>query len=195
MKTVIFDLGNVLVDVDFEVGYKKIKFLTPFSCKELIKILETATLEFNRGKLTEKQFFEAFNRNARIEIEYGVFKKIWTQVFKLKSDMYEYAKSLKGKCRLILASNTDPLHFDYISKKWSLDFFDELFLSYKEKEIKPNKGYFKKMVDKYSIDLSNTIFIDDIKTNVDSFISIGGNGKVFENFENTKSEIDAFLEI
>ena len=54
----------------------------------------------------------------------------------------------------------------YSINNYKLDFIDEEFLSYQEKEIKPDLTFFYKLISKYSLGLESTVFVDDRLENI-----------------------------
>jgi len=170
--TLIFDLGNVIIDVFFEKFYTGIikRFNIQISQSKFMQKLTPINMDCNNGLLSESEFYEKFIKIFGIKknlLNYTDFKNLWSDIFSLNKTMHDYITYLKkkNKYQIILASNTDPIHYKFIKEKYDLSFLDEEFLSYKEKEIKPNSSFFKKLIKKYNLNISNIIFIDDLKDN------------------------------
>ena len=170
--TLIFDLGNVIIDVFFDKFYTNIvkRFNIQISQSEFMEKLTPVNMDCNNGLLSELKFYEKFIEIFEIKkdlLNFIDFKNLWCDIFSLNKTMHDYITYLrkKNKYQIILASNTDPIHYKFIKEKYDLSFLDEEFLSYKEKEIKPNSSFFKKLIKKYNLNLSKTIFIDDLKDN------------------------------
>lgn len=69
--------------------------------------------------------------------------------------------------KIFLLSNTDPVHINFIDKNFPfVKLFKKRVLSYKVKSIKPQKKIFIHMLEKYRLQPSKTLYIDDIKENV-----------------------------
>ena len=194
MKTIIFDLGNVLIDVDFKKMYSKISHLISYSFDESMLLLKKIMIDYNRGELTSLLFYQEIVRILKLDISFTRFCDIWIDIFEKNGLIYDFAKTLdKDKFRIIIASNTDPLHYQYIKEKYKLDFIDSEFLSYQEKEVKPELSFFYKLIDKCEIDLNESVFIDDLLENVIAARNAGLTA--YQNVDNQKTitMLESFL--
>lgn len=194
MKTIIFDLGNVLIDVDFKKMYSKISHLISYSFDESMLLLKKIMIDYNRGELTSLLFYQEIVRILKLDISFTRFCDIWIDIFEKNGLIYDFAKTLdKDKFRIIIASNTDPLHYQYIKEKYKLDFIDSEFLSYQEKEVKPELSFFYKLIDKCEINLNESVFIDDLLENVIAARNAGLTA--YQNVDNQKTitMLESFL--
>ena len=194
MKTIIFDLGNVLIDVDFRKMYNKISHLISYSFDESMLLLKDLMTDYNRGELTAVLFYQKIVGILKLDISFTRFSDIWIDIFEKNELIYDFAKTLdKDKFRIIIASNTDPLHYQYIKEKYKLDFINSEFLSYQEKEVKPELSFFYKLIDKYEIDLNESVFVDDILENVIAARNAGLTA--YQNIDNQKTiaMLESFL--
>lgn len=92
----------------------------------------------------------------------------------------ELVEELKGKgYHLYLCSNTS-LKFQKFSKRFPVfGFMDGLITSAEEKCVKPNQEIFQKVLDKFSLESNECMFIDDRSENVNAGIACGMTGIVF----------------
>ena len=194
MKTVIFDLGNVLINVDFRKMYNKISHLISYSFDESMLLLKKIMIDYNRGELTSLLFYQKVVKILKLDISFAGFCDIWIDIFEKNELIYDFAEKLdRDKFRIIIASNTDPLHYQYIKEKYKLDFVENEFLSYREKEVKPEMSFFYKLIDKCGIDLDESVFIDDLLENVNAARNAGLT--VYQNVDNQKTitMLESFL--
>ncbi len=178
IKYLLLDLGNVLVDVDFEEIYHK-SFSEEFNklkkdllFKEFYSLFEQEFIALNEGSISNLDLYQIMKARLNLKkLELEEFKKIWFSVLKNPTPIYDFlnknSQILKQKFTIIMASNTDKWHFEFLRDKYKYSFIDYFFLSYKEKLIKPNQNYFESLLKKYAItNPAEALFIDDRKENL-----------------------------
>ena len=95
---------------------------------------------------------------------------------------------------LILASNTDAIHFPYCIDSFDvLKLFDKYFLSHEMGLLKPDPVYFHQVLYQLWALPANCIFIDDRIGNVRSAQSLGIKGLVFESLDKLKSDLSSLI--
>ena len=102
--------------------------------------------------------------------------------------------SQKGKRKLGLLSNTNPLHFDYVLSKFPIiRVFDQWILSHEVGFKKPAVEIFQKAIKWANVDPQKILFIDDMKKHVEVAISLGIQGIHFKSAEQLKEELSLKL--
>lgn len=186
IKTIILDLGNVIVNVDKSLQYKKFSASSnkPFPyVKEYIEN-ESSRKDFEKGKLTPLQFYQKVQEDLTLNMNFRQFKSAWCDIFALNKSVENLIKKLKTKYRLILLSNTDILHFNYIKNKFRIvGAFDEYVLSYKTGCRKPNPLIFLHALGKAKSLPFNCVYIDDIKEFVYMAKLVGMKSFQYKNFK------------
>lgn len=177
MKNIIFDLGNVLVKVNFEKfksgllseGISRAKFNKLFTEKILRDKLESGEISAEKfvkyvtdkldNKITAKRFIHHFNS---MFTENRQMKKILSQ---LRS---------KQVYKLILLSNTNSIHFNYIRRRFSyINLFHNFALSYELRMLKPDTRIYNKIAVLYNLRPDESLFIDDLEENCLAAASTG----------------------
>jgi epoxide hydrolase-like predicted phosphatase len=100
-------------------------------------------------------------------------------------------KELKGKGhKLYVLSNMGLKAADEIEEKYSFwDFFDGIMFSSRVKMVKPDADIFHYIVKKYNLNIKNTIFIDDTKSNIKTAEELGFKTIHFKSSETCKEEL------
>jgi putative hydrolase of the HAD superfamily len=89
-------------------------------------------------------------------------------------EVFEIIRSLKGRRRLGLLSNTDVLHFNYILSKYPIvHIFDQWILSFEVGFKKPAVEIFRKAIEWASVEPQKILFIDDMKIHIEAALSLG----------------------
>jgi len=172
VKTIIFDLGNVIVKVDKSDQLKKLAKYCNKSISYLGEFFDKSPLRmaFERGELKPREYYEKVIKELNCKISFSNFKKIYCDIFTLNNDVAKLIKKLKNKFRLVLLSNTDKLHFEYIKNKFEIvKSFDEYVLSYEVGHRKPNPSIFLRALRKAKAISMNCVYVDDIP----EFVYIG----------------------
>ena len=165
IKSIIFDLGNVVIKVDDIMMFKKFAKDSKKPVSEIISIYERShkRKSFERGEIKPLEFYHSIKKEMGLVMDFNDFKKAYTGIFSHHREMEKRIPELKGKYRLVLLSNTDELHYSYIKKEFPvLNYFDDFVLSHKAGMRKPNPLIFLKAIKKSKTMPWNCIYFDDI---------------------------------
>lgn len=177
IKSVISDLGKVIVFFDNDIFLKKMTDHSPFSLEKM-RELTLANYElvesFDRGKIRPKQFYREVVSRLRANIDYEAFYKIYNDIFSLNRPVLNIIKRLKPNYRLVLLSNTDVMRFGFIRENFpELFFFDAHVLSFEVGHMKPEPQIYFISLEKAEAEAKECIFIDDRKENIEAALNLG----------------------
>ncbi len=198
IKVILFDLGNVILPFShFQIAEKLLRFSGKKEFQDPSKIFSYlfdfqsgAVNRFDTGKVSPLRFFQSIKENLLLSLSFEEFVPIWTDIFTENKEVSETILSLKGKCRLGLLSNTDPLHFQHVLSKFPiLSAFDQWILSYETGLKKPDARIYQKAMEWASVRPEEILFIDDMEKNVDAAISLGMEGIHFRSAPQMKEEL------
>ena len=196
IRTVISDMGNVILPFDISVFLKRIAKYSSLEKEEImsIPVLHDGLIEsFGKGRISPKRYYKGMKDIFKVDLKFKAFLDIYCDIFSLDSSVLETLAQLKGKHRLILLSNTDTLHFNYIEKRFPEIFiFDEYILSYKVGSVKPEEKIFKIAIEKSGAEPQNILFIDDMEENIRVAAKIGMKTIHFNSKTNLKAELEKF---
>lgn len=105
-----------------------------------------------------------------------------------KSDMIEFYKRLKQEgYKIYLCSNITEDTYNYIKDNFEIiQISDGGVFSCFEHISKPNVGIYNKLIEKYNLNIQESIFIDDIKRNIINADEIGFKTILFNDIEQIK---------
>ena len=195
IKTVIFDLGRVIVPFDFQRAYSRVEFLTGIPASEVrARISPTGLVqEFESGQLASELFAARLSALLGLQTTYREFCELWCSIFfpeTLLTD--EFVGALKANYRLVLLSNTNAIHFDMLLATYPiLRHFDELILSYKVGAMKPSRMIYDAAVEAARCMPSECFFTDDIPEYVEAARAAGIDAVQFQNAEQIQRELRA----
>ena len=196
IKAIIFDLGGVIVELDFSIFFQKVIEISPLHKPHSSLFLEfwRQSDVYHQGKITNKAFYhqacELLNICFTEQDEF--FEAFNSVISHLNDDVVEYIKKLKntGKYNLLLLSNVNESHWEFIkAKDWNLDqLFDELILSYKEIMTKPYPRFYQLAIDRAECKPEEIAFVDDGLNNVRGAQDMGINSIKFTGLEDLIEE-------
>jgi FMN phosphatase YigB (HAD superfamily) len=177
INTIIFDFGDVFINLDKEASLNALKKLGLVSWNDE---LDQLNQEFEKGKITEVQFMIGLKKlvpNASIDD----LRRAWNSVL-LDFPLYrlEFLQRLGMKYKLFLLSNTDEIHIDKFEHKVGITFarefyqcFEKVYFSFEIGMRKPQPEVFNYIIKKHDLSMKRTLFIDDKKENTDIAQSLG----------------------
>lgn len=193
IKNIIFDIGGVLLEYNPRTYLDKLN-IEEGKRKELNEIIfhnsnwrKCINGFINNNELIKKLVKD--NEKYEIEIKRILSKENLKHMLPPKQDMLEYYKELKQKgYNIYLCSNITQDTYNYINNSFEIiSIANGGVFSCFENISKPNIEIYNRLIDKYKINIEETIFIDDTKANIISANKIGLRAILFENTEDIKN--------
>jgi len=195
IKTVIFDLGKVIVPFDFSRGYRAMSELCSYAPEEIPKRIGSTdlVLRFESGQVSPEQFVEQLCQILDVRMEYGHFCEIWSSIFLphtlIPVNMLE---GLRKRYRLLLLSNTNAIHFKMIRENYSLmKHFDHYVLSYEVGAMKPSPRIYEEAIAKAHCAPEECFFTDDIAEYVAGAREAGIDAVQFQSAAQIQAELQS----
>jgi HAD superfamily hydrolase (TIGR01509 family) len=198
IEVILFDLGNVILPFNnYQIAEKLSRFSQKREFQDPQKIfsylfdLEKGVInDFDKGRVSPSEFFQSIKKYLGLSISFEEFIPIWTDIFIENREVSEIIRSLKGRWRLGLLSNTDALHFNYILPTFPIiSTFEKFILSYEVGFKKPNVRIFQKAIEWASVEPEKILFIDDTEGHVGAALSLGIQGIHFISAQQLKKEL------
>ena len=165
-KTIIFDLGRVLIHFDFKRGYRALEGLCPYPASDIPGRIATTDLvtRFETGLVEPEDFFAQLSRLLDLRLEYPRFCEIWSSIF---TDVLVPESMLAGlarRYRLMALSNTNAIHFEMVREQYRpvFEHFHDLILSYQVKAMKPDPKIFRIAIERAGCRPEECFYTDDI---------------------------------
>lgn len=184
-KAIIFDLGAVLLNLDFQKTLSGFEALTHRKLSKEIFFEVDFFLEFEKGNITSAEFRNGVRKWLQTEASDSQIDRAWNALLlDFPLERIALLKKLGKTNRIFLLSNTNEIHkaaFDQIYEETVRPFHPEAFDSLFEKayyshdllDRKPNPSIYRKVLEMNALEASNTIFIDDNRENILGARSIG----------------------
>jgi len=196
VRNVVFDIGNVLL------SYRPKEYLRSlgFSEEEVelyrrIIFGSSLWLDLDRGVIDERgavaQLTAAYPEHAQ-----GIARVFsdWYSMF-VPLEAVKVLPRLKGAgCRLYVLSNFHRDAFRHVRGKYDwFDLFDGMVISYEVHAIKPEPGIYQALIDRYGIEPRDSVFIDDMRENIEGARPFGFYTIHHKSFEETVGELENFI--
>ncbi len=177
IKSIISDLGNVLIYFDNNIFFKKIAAYSPLSEDEIIqKVLTHLELSrsFDMGKVTPEKFYTLAAQIFKAEIDKNTFFSIYNNIFSLNMPNVDLLKSFQSEYKLVMCSNTDVERFGFVKKRFSeVLFFNKYVVSYEVGFMKPHPRIFEVALEEAGTRPEESVFIDDLEENTAAAEKLG----------------------
>tara|TARA_R110002073_G_scaffold47835_4_gene129116 strand:- start:933 stop:1544 length:612 start_codon:yes stop_codon:yes gene_type:complete len=173
IKTIIFDFGNVFVNLNIDAAHKHA--LDTFQIDALSEEMLGFNSFYEQGLISTDEFLEFYAENfpklSKVELI-----DIWNFMLKdFPENRLDFLKTLQqsSKYKLILLSNTNTLHINYIQEHISFygefkNYFDAFYLSHEINLVKPNQDIFEFVLNDNKLKAEECLFIDDNQDNINA---------------------------
>ena len=197
VKAIIFDLGGVIVDLDFSNFYNSIITQSPLNKPQTQIILEFFRQSdiYHQGLMGDEEFYHLSCDLLQVcELDQKSFFKAFNSIIAgYNPEIVELIKIIKyeSKVKLVCLSNINSSHWEFlIDKKWGfLKYFDEFILSHEVHMTKPTRKIFEYAIEKAGCKPEEIVFIDDGLNNIRSARELGIIGIKFVDKEDLVKEL------
>ena len=188
IKTLLFDLGNVLAYIDFDEFWRSLGLLRPEEIAPFADGYKSWTRQYETGFVSTSEYLNGLksvfgNRFNNKQLEHAFANIILEPV----DGMLDVVKHVSQAHRTALVSNTNEIHYSLSLKKFDvLSVLHKHYLSYQIRVMKPSHGFYDTIIEDQKIDPSEMLLIDDLITNVEGAQAAGMQAIRFENPEQLK---------
>jgi FMN phosphatase YigB (HAD superfamily) len=192
--TVIFDLGGVLVSVDFMRACKRLEAAGGAPAAVILEAIHSGAdkIAFDTGRLSPQQFASRFCAALGLRLPYAEFADIWCDIFTEQREVIGLLDEIGKRADLVLLSNTDPLHLDYVLSHYGfLEKFGRMLLSYEVGHAKPARQIFECAIGLCAPG-TRMIYFDDVAEYVSAARACGLPAERFVDAVKLRSDLEQF---
>lgn len=184
IKNIIFDIGNVILNFDLSVILPKFtenKNEQKFIIQNIINSPEWLGYGLiDTGYITKEDAISIVQDRTN-HINDDLIYRFWNKYNEyatVNTEILNLIKSLKNKgYNIYLLSNINLHTFDAIEPSGIFEIVDGYVLSYKEHQIKPYESIYKTLINRYALNVKESLFIDDNIRNIETANKLGILGK------------------
>jgi len=183
IEAIIFDIGRVIIDLDPSRAIATIGAESTLAPDKLWQAVQADPLwlGWQEGRVTARQWCKNLIARFHTPTSFNEFCKAWNSVLVPKPLLPEHLfKRLSKKCRLVLLSNTDPIHVAYMESHFKfMRYFSKGIYSCDVGASKPSLKIFRAAIKAAEAPPERALYIDDIREYVFAARAIGLNAIQF----------------
>lgn len=177
VNNIIFDLGGVLLNLDFEASIKAFKKLG-MDDKVLNKqqaYADPVFYDLEVGRIPPEKFRErvrkvVYNPGAT---DQEIDDAWYAMILDIPAERVNLLKNLRKKYKVFLFSNTNKIHMERLHEEFreqhQIDFsslFVKDFYSYQINARKPDVESYQRVIEMSGVNPGESLFIDDLEKNI-----------------------------
>jgi len=168
----IFDLGNVIVDIDFNrvLGAWSDFSRVPLATLKQNFVMGEAFHRHERGEISDEEFAKALCEEMALPLSYEQFSTGWQAVFvALRPEVIDIMHKLREQGhRVVVLSNTNRLHTTFWPEQYPdiRAAADHIYLSQEMGMRKPEAAIYQQVLTQEGFSADDTVFFDDNAENV-----------------------------
>ena len=182
IKNILFDLGHVIIDIEFDRSIRAFKELGQqdfhLSLDPHIPIFE----DFEVGRISPDAFIRYWTKRIKGSEKDDIINAWNALLVGITPDKFNLLNELKKRYTLFIYSNTNAIHIEwvknYLLKKfgmpdWEPSIFKKAYYSHDLGYRKPDKRGFLKILENENLYPEETLFIDDHLVNIQAALELG----------------------
>jgi glucose-1-phosphatase len=185
IKNLIFDLGNVIIDLDMERTFAQLRHYLGADYEPALRNLfdKDIFIEYEIGNISENEFLHNLRAVADMPVGIGQLRDAWNaMLLDIPFQRLEMLERLKQKYQVFLLSNTNDSHLyyvhGYLKTVYGIENFEERFFhrpyySHLLGLRKPNADIYEFVLKDAHLKADETMFFDDLSWNVKAAQSVG----------------------
>lgn len=184
IRNIIFDLGNVIIDIDPTLTAAALIRLAGSHLGEAQKELTISGFyhPYEMGKIDDTAFIETLKKFAEDEVTQQQIIDAWNaMLLQIPCKRIDLLKTLKEEYKLFVLSNTNHFHIEGLNSilynscgVHSIEsIMDKCYYSHQVGYRKPMKEIFQLVINEQNLNPEHSLFIDDLSENIDMANQIG----------------------
>jgi putative hydrolase of the HAD superfamily len=184
IKNIAFDLGGVVIALSYEQAVRRFEEIGLKDARQHLDAFHQRGIfgDLERGIITTEEFRIELGKLIGREVTYDECLYAWHGYVEYvpQKNLQMLLKLRQLGYKVCLLSNTNPFMMQWaMSNEFdgnghSMDYyFDNLYLSYKYKYMKPSPEIFKIMLEGQQSSAEETLFIDDGQKNIEAAKELG----------------------
>lgn len=194
LKTIYFDLGNVLFFFDHSQMCHQIARCCGLSVDAVVQLLfefRKIQEDYETGRLDSEGVYRIFRTHSSQVFSFREFLEAISHIFTPNELLWPVVEQLKReKIRLILISNTCEGHYNHLYSHYPiLHLFDHKILSFEVGALKPDSRIFQKALAHAGCSIEECFYTDDIPEFVAGAKKEGLDSEVFTDVPTLKNHL------
>ncbi len=174
IDAVIFDIGNVLLSFDFGIAVARIAPFCSLPASEIPGRLEPLKIDLETGRIGGDRFLSDVISAIGYAGDDATLRSAWQEIFTPIGATHQLVHLWAKTLPVYLLSNTNDIHAEYFLERYEVfSLFKDRVFSHEVGAMKPDPAIYAHAVEKFGLTPSRTLFIDDLKPNVEAAEAAG----------------------
>ena len=184
VKNIIFDLGGVLLNLDFQRTFRAFEAMGIPDFQKYFQQAYSHPLfaKLEMGQCEPDEFYNMFRKETGTEHGNEKIAEAWNaMLLDFRDNTMNYLQSLQANYRLFLLSNTNQIHLDAFRNIYFQQYGHHGFDHYFEKAWyshdlglrKPDAVCFERVLEMHTLKAGETLFVDDTLPNIQAAEKLG----------------------
>lgn len=175
----IFDLGNVIVDIDFNrvLGVWSDYSRVPLASLQQNFRMDEPFHQHERGEISDEAFAQQLCAQMSLPLSFEQFSAGWQAVFVgIRKEVIDIMHKLRAAGhRVVVLSNTNRLHTTYWPEQYPEVHAaaDAIYLSQDMGLRKPEQAIYRRVLEQEQVPASEAVFFDDNAENIEGARQVG----------------------
>ena len=173
IKNIVFDFGDIFINLDKEATFKE---LAKLGVHQITEEMMSIVHQYEKGEVSTSDFIEFFHN--KFTVDKPDLVSAWNAIlldFPQHRLVFLKALASSKKYRLFLLSNTNEMHIKWIEEDWGSELyaefkncFEQFYLSHEIGFRKPNADIYSFVLQENNLLAKETFFIDDTIENTEA---------------------------
>jgi len=183
IDALIFDLGGIIINIDFNLTLKALEKFTSHQFGEGEYLSKHALFyEFETGKISEDVFFDELKKTFQLQADKKALVDAWnTLLLDIPQQRVNLIRKLSEKYPTFILSNTNPTHLveveNILRAQTDAQSLQELvqkpYYSFEMGKAKPERAIYEQVIQENNLAPERTLFIDDSLKNLEGAGQVG----------------------
>lgn len=183
IRNIIFDMGNVIIDIDPPRTALMLSEMSGLSVDEIRGRIRQADLfhRYEGGFINDDEFRDICREILEKNLSDEQLNAAWHALLdELLPERLALLQSLSSRYNLYLLSNTNNIHLSEIDRRCRLlmgvpyaTLFEKMFLSFELNLMKPTLALYEHVLTDSGVKPEETVFLDDVAENLTPAQSLG----------------------
>ncbi len=170
-SAIIFDLGGVLINLDYQKTIRAFQELGVSNFEEMYNQASQTNLfnDFETGQISAQRFINSLLDFVPVGTTPNKIVQAWNaMILDVPKNRLKLLHQLHEQFPVFLLSNTNELHVPAVRREWAKstdlqmeDYFNKIYFSHEINLRKPNQEIFEFVCNEQQLDKKTTLFIDD----------------------------------
>ena len=166
MKTLLLDIGNVLVHFDFAPAGQRLAQCSRVDGDPMDQ-LRDLKYRLETGAIAGADFVESAIEALGFRGTPAEFRRIWEEIFSPNLPMWNVVEVARGRYRLLLLSDTSEIHHQSLLRDFPVfAHFEGGSFSYRAGCLKPDPEFYRLAIEEHGLVPAETLYADDRPDNV-----------------------------